>query len=44
MEHVLSIDKELLKAASNIYSDGQLLSAAELQRILDRYGTTFNNS
>jgi hypothetical protein len=40
MEHVSSSDKELLKAASNIYSADQPLSAAELQQILDRFGTT----
>jgi DNA-3-methyladenine glycosylase II len=40
MEHVPGIDKELLKAASNIYSNGQPLSAAEVQQILGRYGTT----
>jgi len=40
MDHVSSSDRELLKAASTIYSDGQPLSAAELQQILDRYGAT----
>ena len=40
MEHVSSIEKELLKAASTIYSDDPPLSAAELQQILDRYGRT----
>ena len=40
MEHVSSIDKELLKAASNIYNDGQPMSATELQQILDLYGST----
>jgi DNA-3-methyladenine glycosylase II len=40
MEQVSSIDKELLKAASNIYNGGQPITPAELQRILDRYGDT----
>ena len=40
MEHVSSTDKELLKAASNIYNDGQPISAEKLQQILDRYAET----
>lgn len=40
MERVSTIDKELAKAAANIYNDGQPLAPIEMQRLLDRYGTT----
>lgn len=40
MEHVPATDRELGKAASSIYKDGQPLTAAEMQGLLDRYGTT----
>jgi len=40
MERVSAIDRELGKAASHIYNNGQPLTPAEMQRLLDRYGTT----
>ena len=40
MERVSAIDRELAKAASRIYNNGQPLAAAEMQRLLDTYGTT----
>jgi DNA-3-methyladenine glycosylase II len=38
MERVSTIDKELAKAAAQLYNQGQALAPAEMQRILDRYG------
>ena len=40
MERVSAIDRELGKAASSIYNNGQPLTTAEMQALLDRYGTT----
>ena len=40
MERVSAVDRELAKAASHIYNNGQPLAAAEMQRLLDTYGTT----
>ncbi len=40
MERVSAVDRELAKAASRIYNNGQPLAAAEMQRLLDTYGTT----
>lgn len=40
MERVSAIDRELGKAASHIYNNGQSLAPAEMQRLLDHYGTT----
>ena len=40
MEHVPATDRELSKAAANIYNHGQPLSTSDLQRIIDRYGPT----
>lgn len=40
MERVSAIDRELGKAASSIYNDGQPLTTAEMQGLLDHYGTT----
>lgn len=40
MECVSAIDGELGKAASSIYNNGQPLTTAEMQALLDRYGTT----
>jgi len=40
MERVSSVDKELLKCASDIYNGGQPITPAELQHVLDRYGNT----
>ncbi len=40
MERVSAIDRELGKAASQIYNGGQPLAQGEMQRLLDRYGTT----
>jgi DNA-3-methyladenine glycosylase II len=38
MERVSAIDQELGKAASHIYNNGQPLTTAEMQRLLDQYG------
>lgn len=40
MERVSAIDRELGKAASSIYNNGQPLTTTEMQALLDRYGTT----
>ena len=40
MERVSAIDRELGKAASSIYNNGQPLTTVEMQSLLDRYGTT----
>ncbi|HKV58938.1 MAG TPA: hypothetical protein VJO32_11680, partial [Ktedonobacteraceae bacterium] len=40
MERVPATDRELGKAASQIYNNGQPLTPAEMQRLLDHYGTT----
>jgi 3-methyladenine DNA glycosylase/8-oxoguanine DNA glycosylase len=40
MERVSAFDRELGKAASSIYNNGQPLTTAEMQNLLDRYGTT----
>ncbi len=40
MEQLSATDKELLKAASMVYNNGQPLAPGEMQRILDRYGET----
>ncbi len=40
MERVSAIDRELGKAASLIYNNGQPLTSTEMQGLLDRYGTT----
>ena len=40
MERVSTKDKELSKAAASIYNQGQALPPSELQRIIDRYGST----
>lgn len=40
MERVSAIDRELGKAASSIYNNSQPLTTAEMQGLLDRYGTT----
>ncbi len=40
MERVSATDRELGKAASSIYNNGQPLTATEMQNLLDRYGTT----
>jgi hypothetical protein len=39
MERVSTIDMELAKAAAKLYNAGQPLTAAEMQRIIDRYGS-----
>jgi DNA-3-methyladenine glycosylase II len=38
MERVSAIDRELGKAASHIYNNGQPLSTDQMQRLLDQYG------
>jgi DNA-3-methyladenine glycosylase II len=40
MERVSATDKELSKAAASIYNQGRTLPPAEIQRIIDRYGST----
>jgi DNA-3-methyladenine glycosylase II len=40
MERVSTTDKELSKAAASIYNQGRTLPPAEMQQILDRYGST----
>lgn len=40
MERVSAVDQELAQAAGRVYNAGQPLSATEMQRLLDRYGTT----
>jgi DNA-3-methyladenine glycosylase II len=40
MERVSAIDRELAKAAAQIYNEGQPLALTEMQRLLDHYGTT----
>lgn len=40
MERVSAIDRELGKAASYLYNNSQLLTTAEMQGLLDRYGAT----
>jgi DNA-3-methyladenine glycosylase II len=37
MERVSAIDRELGKAASRVYNNGQPLTTVEMQRLLDRY-------
>ena len=39
MERVSAVDRELGKAASSIYNNGQPLTPTEMQGLLDRYGT-----
>ncbi|MGH2493170.1 MAG: hypothetical protein ACRDIV_00530, partial [Ktedonobacteraceae bacterium] len=39
MERVSATDRELEKAASQIYNHGQPLTPGEMQRLLDHYGT-----
>ncbi|MFL5663808.1 MAG: DNA-3-methyladenine glycosylase family protein, partial [Ktedonobacteraceae bacterium] len=39
MERVSAIDKELSTAAAKIYNGGHSLATAEMQRLLDQYGT-----
>ena len=40
MERVSALDRELGKAAASIYNNGQPLTTAEIQSLLDRYGST----
>jgi DNA-3-methyladenine glycosylase II len=40
MEYVSSTDKEINKAAAQIYNHGQLLTSTAMQQILNRYGNT----
>ena len=40
MERVSAVDRELAKAASSIYNNGQSLTIPEMHSLLDRYGTT----
>jgi DNA-3-methyladenine glycosylase II len=40
MERAPVGDKELVKAASQVYNAGKQLSSAEIQRLLDHYGNT----
>lgn len=40
MERVSAIDKELSTAAARIYNGGHTLTNAEMQRLLDQYGTS----
>jgi DNA-3-methyladenine glycosylase II len=40
MERVSTVDQELSKAAGKIYNNGQALAPDEMQKLLDRYGTS----
>ncbi len=40
MERVSAVDRELGKAASSIYNNGQPLTTGQMQGLLDRYGST----